>query len=99
MFCLGFLPSDAVMIQEDRVYCPEINFMEISKNKRLITDLKNIADFQAKDDEIKLIMDIVNRTSNRQNGRLSKIAKRLYIKSKSILRLIPIKMLYISQKV
>lgn len=60
---LSRFPSDAVMIQEDRVYCPEINFMEISKNKRFITDLKNIADFQAKDDEIKLIMDIVNRTS------------------------------------
>lgn len=79
---LSRFPSDAVMIQEDRVFCPEIHYMEISKNKTLISNLKNISEFQANDEDIKAIIDIVNNRSNILSGRLGTIAKRCYIKDK-----------------
>lgn len=65
---LSRVPPDTEFMQEDKVLCPEINYMEGGKNKLLLAKLNNIQQFQSRDQACKLIMTSLNNSNTSLNA-------------------------------
>ncbi|KAI5633930.1 integrase core domain-containing protein [Phthorimaea operculella] len=77
---LSRFPSQGAIVQEERIQCPEIFYMEKTKNKELLSKLKDIEQYQQNDSEIKEIMPLLNNSDTINNTRLNRIAKRCVLK-------------------
>lgn len=67
---LSRYPPDSIQIQEEKLLCPEICYMEKGSNVSLNKKLKNIIQFQREDSDIQeLVKKISNGTDNQRNDR------------------------------
>lgn len=77
---LSRFPPQTAFVQEDKISCPEIYYMEVKRNKELLQNLKNIAKFQADDLEIRQLRALLDGKST-QSNRLMRIVHRCSIKN------------------
>lgn len=79
---LSRFPPNSDIVQEDKVQCPTIHYMETKKNKTLLSKLKDILTYQFNDPEVRQILNFINRTDlDNCCHKLGRIARRCYLKN------------------
>lgn len=73
---LSRYPPEGGLTQDEKLRCPEILYMELGKNNPILAKLKNIATFQAEDEQIQSVKTRLEESNLINNsGRLDRIVQ------------------------